>query len=231
VVWFDPSVLPKRPETHAGIDDESLLIPTLEEPAEGLGLYEEWRSRRTQRRTEGILPSFLVQAISQLDTLPDELGGTVEMITIPGQSQNVRPKSSRKYGDVVHALLAGADFPVNSRQLAARAAMYDKGGALSNSEREMAVQVVVRALNHPLLNEARRAQRIYRECPVMCEIEGELFEGVIDLVWFDGVKWTIVDFKTGQSDMPQYQRQLMLYGEAVRRSKGDVVRLIIFEVK
>ncbi len=230
VVWFDPSILPQKPETHAGLNDETLLKATIEEPTEGLRIYEAWRDQREQRLSDGIPPSFRVQAISQVKVLPEWLSGAVETVTVSGDLQKVRPKSTRQYGDIVHALLARADWPIDSRELAIRAAMYDKRHALSSAERDPAIEVVVRAFEHPLLKEAFTAERVPREYPVLGEIEGELFEGIIDLVWFDGTKWTVVDFKTGTGDRPQYERQLLLYSEAVRRSVGGRVRLVILEL-
>jgi len=65
---------------------------------------------------------------------------------------------------------------------------------------------------------------------VTYETNGELYEGVIDLTWFDGQKWTIVDYKTGPGDEPRYRRQITLYGEAIRKATGTPVRLIVLEI-
>jgi hypothetical protein len=36
--------------------------------------------------------------------------------------------------------------------------------------------------------------------PGTCGLGGELYEGVIDLAWFDGMRWTVVDYKTESAD-------------------------------
>jgi len=93
-----------------------------------------------------------------------------------------------------------------------------------------AVDTVALCLDHPLMAEARSAERVHREYPVTCEAGGELYEGVIDLAWFDGTRWTVVDYKTGPGDEVRYRRQIGMYGEALRKTTGYPVRLIVFEL-
>jgi ATP-dependent exoDNAse (exonuclease V) beta subunit len=127
-------------------------------------------------------------------------------------------------------LLARAEHPVDRKRLAARAAAFEAGSELSEAERQTAVEVVLRWIEDPLLVEARKAEHVHHEYPILCEIGGEIYEGVIDLIWFDGTRWTIVDYKTGPADEPRHRRQVAIYGEAVRRATGAPVRLIVLEV-
>jgi ATP-dependent exoDNAse (exonuclease V) beta subunit len=101
---------------------------------------------------------------------------------------------------------------------------------LSEPDRQAAVEAAVRVLDHPLLLAARKAERVYREYPVACELGDELYEGMIDLAWFDGTRWTVVDYKTGSADEPRYRRQVAIYGEALRRATDAPVRLIVLEI-
>ena len=229
VVWFDPSILTGRPETDAGLDDASLLGPSPTEPAEGLEEYERWREGRGRRLSEGATPTLRLRSITAVDVLPDGEEAEVEIRSVAAPDA-ARTKRGRKYGDLVHALLAQAEYPANQARLAARARACEIDGGLSEPERSAAVEAVLRCLEHPLLVEARRAVRVHREYPVSCEIGGELYEGIVDLTWFDGTRWTVVDYKTGPADEPRHRRQVAIYGEALRRATGAPVRLIVLEV-
>jgi ATP-dependent exoDNAse (exonuclease V) beta subunit len=230
VVWFDPRILPRRPESHAGLDDDSLLRSSATEPCEGLRLYAEWRTAKAQRLVAGLSPRFQIRPITEVDVLPAGVQTDVEIIPVPRGLETVRVRRGAKYGDLVHALLARAEYPMDKARLAALAAAYEIGSTLTETEREAAVDAVLRGLNHPLLFEARSAERVYREYPVTCEVDGALYEGLIDLAWFDGTRWTVVDYKTGPAEMPRYRRQVALYGEALTRATGAPVRLIVLEI-
>jgi ATP-dependent exoDNAse (exonuclease V) beta subunit len=199
------------------------------EPAEGLRRYSEWRTERAGRLAEGATPTLRIRRITEVDALPEGVEAEVEIRPVSG-AEAVGINRGRKYGDLVHALLARAEYPVDRAELAARAVALEIGSTLSELERGAAVDVVARCLDHPLLVEARKAERVYRELPVTCELGGELYEGVIDLAWFDGVRRTVVDYKTGPGDEPRYRRQVAMYGEALRRATGAPVRLIVLEI-
>ncbi len=71
---------------------------------------------------------------------------------------------------------------------------------------------------HPVVSSALDAQRVHREYPVTYDANGDLHEGVIDLVSFDGSGWTVLDYKTGPGDEPRYRRQVAIYGEIIRKT-------------
>ena len=98
------------------------------------------------------------------------------------------------------------------------------------SDRQQAVEIVVRTLAHPLVASAMKAQRVHREYPVTYEANGDLYEGVIDLVSFDGNRWTVLDYKTGPGDEPRYRRQIAIYGEIIRKTTAAPVRLVVLEI-
>ena len=62
------------------------------------------------------------------------------------------------------------------------------------------------------------------------EANGELYQGVIDLVAFDGNRWTVLDYKTGPGDEPRYRRQIAIYGEIIRKTTVAPVRLVVLEI-
>jgi ATP-dependent helicase/nuclease subunit A len=231
VVWFDPFSFPESPETDGGIDDEALLRSTTIEPDEGVRQYEEWRNVRQNRIAAGTTPQFRVKRITDVETLPERFETEVEIMgtNVPASAES-SGKRGRKYGDLLHAILARVDYPAERIGIDAQTAAHEIGSTMSETERQFVVDVVFRTLAHPLISAAFSAKQVRREYPVTYETNGELYEGVIDLTWFDGNKWTIVDYKTGPGDEPRYRRQIALYGEAVRKATGTPVRLIVLEI-
>jgi ATP-dependent helicase/nuclease subunit A len=231
IVWFDPGLLHKTPETDAGIDDDALLRPTMSEPAEGVRQYDAWRAARSQRLVAGAAPAFRVRRITEAEVLPAGVpDGQVEIILLDVPAAAGGLKRGRKYGDLVHGLLAHADSPADRAGIEARATAHEIGSRMTAADRQQAVDTVVRTLAHPLVLGAFQAQRMHREYPVTYESNGELYEGVIDLAWFDGTRWTVVDYKTGPGDEPRYRRQIAIYGEVIRKTTGAPVRMIVLEI-
>ena len=232
VVWFDPSLLAGTPETDGGIDDEALLQPTMSEPAEGLREYDEWHAARDERLTDGARPEFCVRRITDVDVLPEGVADAkVEILRLdPGPTTAGGTPRGRKYGDLVHALLARAAFPPDRIGIEALATVHEIGSRMSAGARQQAVDLVIRTFAHPLVSSAFQAQRINREYPVTYEANGELHEGVIDLVSFDGSEWTVLDYKTGPGDEPRYRRQIAIYGEIIRKTTAAPVRLVVLEI-
>jgi ATP-dependent helicase/nuclease subunit A len=232
VVWFDPSLLAVTPETDGGIDDEALLRPTMSEPAEGLRQYDEWRAARNERLTDGARPEFRVRPITEVDALPEGIGDTeVEILCLDTRPTTAgRPPRGRKHGDLVHALLAHASFPPARAEIEALAIAHEVGSRMEASARQQAVDIVVRTFAHPLVSSALQSQRVHREYPVTYDANEGIHEGVIDLVSFDGGRWTVLDYKTGPGDEPRYRRQVAIYGEIIRKTTAAPVRLVVLEI-
>jgi ATP-dependent exoDNAse (exonuclease V) beta subunit len=232
IVWFDPSLLAGTPETDGGIDDESLLRPTMSEPAEGLRQHDEWRAVRNERLTHGVRPEFRVRRITEVDVLPEGIADDeVEILRLDsGPTTAGMAPRGRKHGDLVHALLAHASFPPDRAEIEALATVHEVGLRMEASARQQAVDIVVRTFAYPLVSSALNAQRVHREYPVTYDAKGEFHEGVIDLVSFDGSRWTVIDYKTGPGDEPRYRRQIALYGEIIRKTTAAPVRLVVLEI-
>ncbi len=99
---------------------------------------------------------------------------------------------------------------------------------------EAARAAVAAALAHPLIKAARRAEQRYREYPLTLRLDGDrVVEGVIDLAFLEGGKWTIVDFKTDADSAEtraQYQRQLQWYAFAMTQMTGLPARAVLLGV-
>ena len=104
------------------------------------------------------------------------------------------------------------------------------------SEVDAAVTAVTRALEHPLLLQARGAPECFRETPLVHrDAEGRLVEGIPDLVFRTDANapWTIVDFKTDlRIDMSQdpYRRQVAHYIEALEAATHEKAQGILLYV-
>jgi ATP-dependent exoDNAse (exonuclease V) beta subunit len=204
----------------------------MSEPADGLREYDEWRASRDERLTDGARPEFCVRRITDVDVLPEGIADTkVEILRLdPGPTTAGRPPRGRKHGDLVHALLAHAAFPPDRIGIEALATVHEIGSRMPAGTRQQAVDLVVRTFAHPLVSSALQSQRVHREYPVTYDANGELHEGVIDLVSFDGSGWTVLDYKTGPGDEPRYRRQVAIYGEIIRKTMAAPVRLVVLEI-
>ena len=94
-----------------------------------------------------------------------------------------------------------------------------------------------RALALPVMDRARRAERVFRELPLVFPDRGELVEGVIDLVFEEDGQLVLVDYKTDQIVRRTAWRrrrtmrpQLQLYGRGLAQATGQSVkqRLVLF---
>jgi ATP-dependent helicase/nuclease subunit A len=93
------------------------------------------------------------------------------------------------------------------------------------------------ALALPVMQRARAAARLWRELPVWLPQEGDLIEGVVDLVFEEDGGLVVVDYKTdhvaaGQAlaQAAHHAPQLQLYGRALALATGVPVRdrLVLF---
>jgi ATP-dependent exoDNAse (exonuclease V) beta subunit len=187
---------------------------------------------RNERLAHGARPEFRVRRITEVDVLPEGIADEeVEILRLDSgpTTSRIAPRG-RKHGDLVHALLAHASFPPDRAEIEALATVHEVGLRMEASARQQAVDIVVRTFAHPLVSSALKAQRVHREYPVTYDAKGEFHEGVIDLVSFDGSRWTVLDYKTGPGDEPRYRRQIALYGEIIRKTTAAPVRLVVLEI-
>lgn len=147
----------------------------------------------------------------------------VEVATVK-RGSGERP-AGRRFGALVHALLASIDLRANAAAVEAAAAVHGRIVGATAEEIQAAVAVIGRVLEHPILRRAAGAAKecVRRESPVMLALnDGPLVEGVIDLAFRDETPefagWTVVDFKTDrefEETSDQYIAQVRIYSEAV----------------
>ena len=157
---------------------------------------------------------------------------TVEDATIPGP----RP-SGRRFGVLVHALLAAVPIDAAERQVRDLAALHARVLAAPEDERDAAVLLVTRVMRHATMADARHAiasgYRCHREAPITMARDGAVIDGQIDLAFETAGGWVVVDFKTdaelGASEAV-YRRQVSLYAEALAQITGRPARGVILRI-
>ena len=94
---------------------------------------------------------------------------------------------------------------------------------------DAARELVERALQSELFKRVAQADEVYRELPF---VAGTM-EGKIDLLFREGDRWVLVDYKTdAQSDAERYRTQMQAYVTALRQVAGiDVAEQWLFFLK
>jgi ATP-dependent helicase/nuclease subunit A len=65
------------------------------------------------------------------------------------------------------------------------------------------------------------------------EDDGTIVDGVVDLAFRDGDRWTVVDFKTDrelEKELPVYRRQVGIYAEVIAAATGLPVAAVLMSV-
>ena len=122
----------------------------------------------------------------------------------------------RVFGSFVHRLLELADFskPESVRKIAPALApafpLTKEAVARAEAQAEA-------ALSLPIMREAARAVRVFREVPISYVEEDRLLEGVCDLAFEDEKGWVVVDYKTEAIGEDQVLAQASHHAAQLRR--------------
>jgi ATP-dependent exoDNAse (exonuclease V) beta subunit len=134
--------------------------------------------------------------------------------------------SGRRFGTLVHAVLAEVDLRAGAEEVARTTALQGRIVGASEDEVAAAARAVGAALAHPLVARAAASPTLRRETPVwLRRSDGRLAEGLVDLAFHDGDSgWTVIDWKTdvelGQR-RAAYAAQVRLYAEAIAAATGE----------
>ena len=225
VVWWDPRALRLDVEANFGFRQEEILAPGAGS-AGSLAAFEAWSSERDQVSLRGRLPSFDIFTPSETNEPPPE-ASRLEV----GVAEVVRPLTrpfGPRFGSLIHAVLRDIAWDAARDTVEAQVELQGRVFGAGGEERQAAVEAVAAALGHPLLTAARTAPRVHREWPLSFQsANGRLLEGIIDLAYFDGAAWQIVDYKT-DADFParrrHYETQLRWYVHAVGQLTSQPAR-------
>ena len=245
VVWWDPSSLALEVEEHAPLRHRRILDVDQDSRAatESERGHAAWKKGRTDLLGQASQPSILVQTVAAFarseppQLLADHPPVQIERIE---RGDSKRP-SGRRFGALVHAMLATVDLDADSDAIKASALVNGRLVRATEEEIDAAATAVRATLEHPLLRRAAASARkgeIRRETPVLLTLDdGSLVEGVVDLAFREDVGeltcWTVVDFKTdreitGASD--QYAAQVSAYVAAIGAATGLSSRGILLVV-
>ena len=245
LVWWAPDALTLDVEAQFGLRRDDLIVKDV--PAavlrQQLDEYHSWKANRQLSIDAAAQPSIAVITATEwarrdpspAGTPSGDIGG-VE-VTIESALEGGPRPGGRRFGTLIHALLAEVPLPVAGDSIASLAAA--RGRVLgATSEEVVAAQRTVRhVLGHPVLVAAARAAgrgACYREMPVTWRVSTEtLIEGNVDLTYIDGEEVVVVDFKTDREldgNLDVYRRQVQVYAAAVgsaleKRPRGVLLRV------
>jgi ATP-dependent exoDNAse (exonuclease V) beta subunit len=195
--------------------------------------YATWKRGRTELLNRASQPSIFVQTVTALarSEASQQLGMRapveVEMIR---RGDFERP-SGRRFGSLVHAILASVDLDAESDAIQASAAVNGRSVGATEEEIIAAIATVRATLEHPILRRAAASARkgeIRRETPVLLTLDdGGLVEGVVDVAFLEDshetAGWTVVDFKTDRefaTSSDRYTTQVAAYSAAIQAATG-----------
>jgi ATP-dependent helicase/nuclease subunit A len=136
---------------------------------------------------------------------------------------------ARRVGTLVHAFLQHWDFGADSG--AWPSALDAFAARRLGATEDVTVEDLRAALGpffaSPIYSDLSRATMIGREVPLLMPWEGAMMEGAIDLIYEDGGRLYVADYKTDSIDAAgapaaaeRYRIQAAVYTRAVRESLG-----------
>jgi ATP-dependent helicase/nuclease subunit A len=234
VVWWDPKVLELGKTSSFSLRQEHLLKEVdIEVVERDLRNYTTWRDQHCETLLKGKQPSLHVKTATERARAELELEGDVRVVEI---AVGVRPFGPR-FGSLVHAVLATIPLDGDAAQVSASAQLHGRILGASAEEIEAARTTVTTALQHPLIERARKAAAqgaCHREIPLtLREEDGTLIEGLADLAFRENGKWIVVDFKTDQelaTALERYRRQVAIYATAISKVTSSSSEAFLFRL-
>jgi hypothetical protein len=240
VVWWDPLLLDAPAEDARGLRRDDLIARDArkEDVAADRARYDAWRAHRAGVQERGAHASLRIVTATEW-AKGEPAAASFDPATIGIESialHEVRP-SGRRFGILVHALLAAVPIDATPEQIAELALLHARVLAASDEERAMAATLADRVLRHRVFDEARAAAAAGRACrreaPIAIVVGETLIDGQVDLAFDTGSGWIVVDFKTdaelGASE-DGYRRQVALYAHALRSITGQPAQGLILKI-
>jgi ATP-dependent helicase/nuclease subunit A len=249
VVWWDPLHVDRPGGERRGLRHEHLIHKDAapDVVAADRRRYDHWRTWRASALSDGATPSLRVMTVTEWADA--SLAGAVEVpaaiaevavrvdIVGGGEAPDGPRPSGTRFGTLVHALLAHVPLDAASDGVARMASVQARILNAGDDERAAAAVMVGRALTHDIFARARVAaasgRLCRRELPLAITMGDVVVDGQADLVFDDGDRLLIVDFKTdveiGAAE-PSYRRQVALYVDAVGRAYGRSAAGVLLRV-
>lgn len=235
VVWWDPHALQLERPAVGGLRQQELLKkdPARDGAAEGVRTFEAWLAERGEVRDRSSQPSLAIKSVTRVSHEQEEVAAQPVPVEHSDGADSVRP-GGKRFGNLVHGMLAECELTADRAQLSALAAMLARELGASEQEQQASVTRVEAALAHPLMERVRQSDDVRRETAVvLSRQEGQdAVEGIVDLAFAEGDGWVVVDFKTDADpgSQPAYAHQLRLYAQGMQQATGQAVQPMLFRV-
>jgi ATP-dependent helicase/nuclease subunit A len=247
VVWWDPASLDLGRQDQVGLRQQEILKNDDAGNSEAsIRAHELWQQRRRAMVEQGRRPTLTARTVTEhthdAPVAASALGAPVASAQVEQEAARFARPHGRRFGTLVHAVLAEIPFHADAAALARAATVQGRYLGCSREEVEAAARVVAEALRHPLMQQAAAAQvagRCRREVPLSLRLEdGTVLDGVVDLAFVDGddaaAAWTVVDFKTdlgvAAPARAAYEQQVRLYAQAIAQATARPARPVLLYV-
>ncbi|MCI5073296.1 UvrD-helicase domain-containing protein [bacterium] len=90
--------------------------------------------------------------------------------------------------------------------------------AINQNHKKELLLLVQHCLNHPLIQQAKKAPTCHAEYPLLIKNAKQRLESLyIDLLFHDGQHWTLIDYKTDELEHKDLHQQTQLYLPQIKR--------------
>ena len=232
VVWWDPAALELEAPRNFGLRQEQLLAaePGSDAAARGEADYVAWVARLDEALAAGGKKSLAITLASSAEVTP-EVQRPIEVL---GVERTAGRPSGRRFGTLVHTILRDVDWDAEAAAIRQLAVLHGRMLGAPLAEIDAAVEAVAGALAHPLMVAAAASDESHREAPFIHRLDdGQIVEGVIDLVFKANAEWVVVDFKTDEDRsclLEEYAPQAQWYADAAAQLLGGSARAVLLSV-
>ncbi len=242
VVWWDPLQLAGAQGDARGVRREDLISNKADEAgvAADRAAYDRWRAHLAAMQKAGSTPSIEVATATQLS---EGATAPAHEIAIEDAGFGALRPSGKRFGTLVHAVLATLPLEASPDEVDELAALHARLFGAPDDERDAAAAIAKKLLHHPRLRAARESagagRRVWREAPVSLRLDAggtsapRIVDGQVDLAYETAEGWVIVDFKTDieiASAQDAYKQQVAYYVEAVQRATGQPATGVLLRV-
>jgi ATP-dependent exoDNAse (exonuclease V) beta subunit len=174
VVWWDPLLLQAAPDDARGLRRDDLISKSASpaDVAADRDNYDRWRERRAAMQARGAVPSMQVATATEL---AEEPGLPAHVIALEDAGFGVIRPSGKRFGTLVHAVLATLPLDASSDDVEDLATLHARLLAAPDDERAASAGIATKLLKHPRFTAARDAEaagrRVWREVPVSLRID------------------------------------------------------------
>ncbi|HTW64231.1 MAG TPA: UvrD-helicase domain-containing protein [Bryobacteraceae bacterium] len=230
VVWWDPRTLDMAAPANLGLRQEQILSGDAgEQESPSLAAYRAWKEQRERKVAAGAAKRFDIFTASEALESPADFSVEVKLETV---QKPIGRSAGPRFGTLVHTILR--DVALAGGGIKELAKVHGRVLGATEQEVDDASGAVAAALQHPLLERARKSGLCRRELPVFLKLQGNrILEGVIDLAFEENGCWHIVDFKTDAEVGPnrkRYENQLRWYSLALARLNNAAVEAHLLSV-